>query len=140
MFGTKTAFNLARKPAVQSFVGRAIETLQNFEQAGNKSVAEVIQGLIAKEVTNDPDVQFILTRITQKIGYTGTFAVIPDIDEDTLLISGYVLATNGEAVIESTDMQILMDTLTGIVLEKDENQIKGFISMVDTALKASKKK
>jgi hypothetical protein len=130
-------FTIARRPAAQAVLKKASCFLQNLEQATEKTMGERVEEAVAKIVTNDNETQFVLQRLKQKLGYIGTFVIIPDVDDTSMNINGYGLYTYGQPVITAPSLPELNTQLTSLVLTTDEAKLETFMNEVEGAYDAS---
>lgn len=131
MFGKRYSFD--RKSAVNSVASmleRGATALINLD-VSNKPMGERIEQLIAREINADEDILLMTRRIRGKFGIDTELIVVPKINDGTLLITGYVLATpNAQNVltpiVEKKDADELANHLMDVCLTNDEGKVKAF--------------
>ncbi len=116
---------------VNKVVGKAIDFLENLDD--NASLGEKMEKVMAKMISTDPDVQFILGRLSQKFDFPGQLVVVAEVDDETLLVKDFVLATNNQEVISAPNAKLLVDKLTEIALTTDKDKLNQFSKALEIA-------
>lgn len=138
LFGKKYAFN--RNTAAQNvskFLEKTASTIASMDNS-NKPMGERIEGMIAKVINDDDDMQLITRRLCGKFGIDTDLIVIPKVNDTNLMIEKYVLVIpNAQGVltpiVEKPDCEQLYNYLTQVAISNDEGLMKAFASAAERA-------